>query len=140
MRIKDARQSFVGIWIRKITESEPFEVWGGSQLRDFNFVDDVVDAFLMAAADEKSNGCIFNLGGDEVVSLLKLAEMLVEIENGGKFRIREFPEDRKQIDIGDYYSDHNLISEVLGWQPRTSLRDGFSTTLAYYQKHGRAYL
>src|SRR6185295_15038042 len=41
MRIKDARQTFVGVWIRRILEGEPFEVWGGEQLRDFTYVDDV---------------------------------------------------------------------------------------------------
>ena len=51
MRIKDARQTFVGVWLRAVLEGEPFEVWGGEQLRDFTYVDDAVEAFLLAAAD-----------------------------------------------------------------------------------------
>src|SRR5690349_7046956 len=44
MRVKDARQTFLGTWIRLLMEGKPFEVWGGQQLRDFTYVDDVVDA------------------------------------------------------------------------------------------------
>jgi len=79
MRVKDARQTFLGLWIRMLVEGKPFEVWGGHQLRDFTYVDDAVDAFLMAATSEAANGEIFNLGGDRVISLNELAELLVEI-------------------------------------------------------------
>lgn len=140
MRIKDARQTFIGIWIRQLLQGKPFEVWGGEQLRDFNYVEDVVDAFLMAAADEKANGCIFNLGSDEVVSLKQLAELLIDVSKKGQFNIRGFPEDHKKIDIGDYYSDYQLISQALGWKPKTSLREGLEKTITYYKVHGKAYL
>src|SRR5919109_3599089 len=69
MRVKDARQTFLGIWVRLLVEGKPFEVWGGEQLRDFTYVDDAVDAFLMAAASDESNGQMFNLGGDCVIGL-----------------------------------------------------------------------
>src|SRR5574340_1260682 len=48
MRVKDARQTFLGIWLRRLIEGQPFEIWGdGNQIRDFNYVDDVVDAILL---------------------------------------------------------------------------------------------
>jgi len=75
MRVKDARQTFAGIWIRRVLENAPFEVWGGEQLRDFNYVDDAVDAFLMVAQDDLADGQVFNLGSDEVVSLKALADI-----------------------------------------------------------------
>ena len=70
MRVRDARQTFVGVWLRRILEGDPIEVWGGGQLRDFTFVDDCVEAMLLAAADERANGQVFNLGGDCTISLL----------------------------------------------------------------------
>jgi UDP-glucose 4-epimerase len=140
MRIKDARQTFVGVWIRLLLEGKPFEVWGGSQLRDFTYVEDCVDAMLMAAADKKADGCIFNLGGDCVVSLKQLAEIIVEANGGGKYITREFPSDRKKIDIGDYYSDFTLIKNVLGWQPKTSLKEALSSTVAYFRENLKYYL
>lgn len=139
MRIRDARQTFVGIWIRGLLEGEPFEVWGGEQLRDFNYVDDVVDAFLAAALDPNAWGRAFNLGSAEVVSLATLAELLVEVNGGGSYRLREFPAERKKIDIGDYYSDFGLIREQLSWQPRIDLREGLSRTLDYFRLHGSHY-
>jgi UDP-glucose 4-epimerase len=73
MRIKDARQTFLGIWIRRVLEGKPFEVWEGQQLRDFTYVDDAVEALLLAATNEQASGRVFNLGGDCVISLKDLA-------------------------------------------------------------------
>jgi UDP-glucose 4-epimerase len=140
MRISDARQTFVGVWVRCLLEGQPFEVWGGEQLRDFNYVDDVVDAFLMAAMDERANGRMFNLGSSEVVSLVELAGLLVEMNGGGHFEVKAFPAERKKIDIGDYYSDFGLIRSSLGWEPRVALRDGVARTLDYFRQHGSHYL
>lgn len=135
MRVKDARQTFLGIWIRLLVEGRPFEVWEGSQLRDFTYVDDAVDALLLAAADGRADGRVFNLGGLEVISLEALARLLVEVNGGGSFVVRSFPPDRKRIDIGDYYADDRLIRTTLGWQPTVPLREGLARTLAYYREH-----
>jgi UDP-glucose 4-epimerase len=140
MRIKDARQTFLGIWIRLVLENKPFEVWGGEQLRDFTYVDDAVDAFLMAAASETANGQVFNLGGDGVISLKDLADLLVEVNRGGQYMLRTFPADRKRIDIGDYYSDFGKIRTELGWQPRVSLKEGLARTVDFYRVHLRHFL
>lgn len=82
MRVMDARQTFLGIWIRLLIEGKSFEVWDGDQRRDFTYVDDAVEAFLMAAASEEANGQVFNLGGEQAIDLKGLAELLIEI-NGG---------------------------------------------------------
>ena len=140
MRIKDARQTFVGIWIRRLLEGQPFEVWGGDQLRDFTYVDDCVDALLLAAVHPKAVGKCFNLGGTEPVSLRAFAEVLVAANGGGDFVIKEFPADRKRIDIGDYYSDDQQIRDELGWQPKVSLDDAVKRTLVYYRQHLASYL
>jgi UDP-glucose 4-epimerase len=140
MRIKDARQTFVGVWIRRILEQETFEVWGGEQLRDFTYIDDAVMAFLLAATHEKAIGRAFNLGGPPPVSLQRLAELLVEINRSGSFAVRQFPQDRKKIDIGDYYADDTLIRRELGWKPRVELKAALQRTLAYYRKELAHYL
>ena len=131
MRIKDARQTFVGVWVRLALEGKPFEVWGGQQLRDFTYVDDCVDAILLAAAHPRANGRVYNLGGDSVVSLRELADLLTDLHPDVSYILREFPAERKKIDIGDYYSNDARIREELGWQTKTSLRDGLVKTLAY---------
>jgi len=140
MRIKDARQTFLGIWVRLLLEGKSFEVWDGDQLRDFTYVDDAVDAFLMTAVNNNTNGGIFNLGGENAISLKKLAEVLVNVNDGGKYILKEFPSDRKRIDIGDYYSDHNLISSTIGWRPKVPLQEALKMTLDYYRKHINKYI
>jgi nucleoside-diphosphate-sugar epimerase len=133
MRIKDARQTFVGVWIRSVLEGRPFEVWGGDQLRDFTYVDDAVDAFLISAARPEAVGRVFNLGGPEKVSLRQLAESLTRVVAGSRFTINEFPADRKKIDIGDFYADCRLIESELGWRPRTDVATALEKTVAYFR-------
>lgn len=140
MRVKDARQTFLGMWIRLLVEGQPFEVWEGRQLRDFTYIDDVVEALLRAAVCNQAYGRTFNLGGDCVVSLKELAELLVDIHDGGEYTLRPYPADRKRIDIGDYYADFSRIKAALGWEPRVSLRDGLTRTVAYYRQHLRHYV
>jgi len=140
MRVKDARQTFLGIWIRRLIEGETIEVWGdGTQIRDFNYVDDVVDAMLLAAATDDANGQIYNLGSDETINLRDLAALLVGLVGGGSFRVIPFPADRKPIDIGDYYADYRRIRGKLGWTPKVSLREGLARTLEYYRKYREHY-
>ena len=140
MRIKDARQTFVGTWIASVVRNEPFEVWGGQQLRDFTYVDDAVEAFLLAATDDRADGGVFNLGGTEVISLRNLAELLVRVAGRADFLVREFPEERRRIDIGDYYSDDRLIRSTLGWSPNIGLEDGLRRTVDFYRANLDSYL
>ena len=140
MRVKDARQTFVGIWIRQILEGKPVEVWGGGQLRDFTYVDDAVEAFLLAATHPGAIGGVFNLGGVGWVSLRELAETLVTVARQGSYTVKAFPADRQKIDIGDYYSDCRLIRKKLGWKPRTTIRQALAQTVAYYRQELPHYL
>lgn len=140
MRIKDARQTFLGIWIRLLLEEKPFEVWDGLQERDFTYVDDAVDAFLLAAVSDCANGQVFNVGGDCQVTLKELAETLIEINGRGQFNVRSFPPDRKRIDIGGYYADYRRIREILNWEPRVPLRDGLRRTIEYFREHLTKYI
>lgn len=140
MRVKDARQTFLGIWVKLLVEEKPFEVWDGGQLRDFTYVDDAVDAMLMAAASDDANGSAFNLGGECAIDLKELARLMVEANGGGEYTVRTFPADRKRIDIGDYYADFTRIRESLGWEPRVHLPEGLSRTIRYYRDHLQHYL
>jgi UDP-glucose 4-epimerase len=140
MRVKDARQTFLGVWIRQLMENKPFEVWDGTQLRDFTYVDDAVDALLMAAGNDHAGGHVFNLGGDCVISLKDLADLLIEIHGGGEYVLRSFPPNRKQIDIGNYYADFSRIRDALNWRPTISLREGLTRTLAFYREHLSRYV
>lgn len=140
MRVKDARQTFLGIWIRNLIEGKPIHVFGsGKQRRDFNFIDDVVEALLLAAAGASSEGQVFNLGHSEHISLEELAALLIRLNGGGRHELVPFPADRKTIDIGDYYGDFAKIDNALGWSPRVPLPEGLTQTLEYYRTHHAQY-
>ena len=141
MRIKDARQTFLGIWINKLLSKEVFQVYGsGNQLRDFHYVDDVVEALIKASSTPSSFGKVFNLGGSEVVSLRDLAALLCSLESDSSWQLVPFPPERKAIDIGDYYSDYKLATKTLGWQPQVKLAEGLKKTVDYYRANLNSYL
>lgn len=139
MRVRDAYKGFIGFWIRQLIEGKEIPIFGtGKQIRDFNYIDDVVEALLMTAADPGTIGDVFNLGA-EPINLSTLAEMMIEINGSGSYHFEPFPKDRKKIDIGDYYGDYTKIHNQLGWSPLTTLRDGLTRTIAYYRANREFY-
>jgi UDP-glucose 4-epimerase len=140
MRVCDARQTFLGLWIRLAVQGKELLVYGdGRQVRDLNYVDDVIDALLCIAVDDQANGQVYNLGGDEPINLWRLAQLMIEIAGKGFCRLVPWPEQRKRIDIGDYYGDYRKIHSKLGWRPRISLEEGLRRTLQYYEQYGQHY-
>ncbi len=140
MRIRDARQTFVGIWLRQLLAGEPIEVWGGEQLRDFNDVEDVVDALLLAGSLEGLASTPYNLGSHERLSLRELAELMIRLHGSGEIQLMDFPAERKKIDIGDYYSCYDRFHRAADWQPSRNLEATLKRTLAYYREHQSHYL
>jgi nucleoside-diphosphate-sugar epimerase len=141
LRIRDARQTFLGIWIRCVLEGKPFEVWGGEQLRDMTYVDDVTEAFLRAAATPACYGEVYNIGGPPPASLLEIAELMRKVGGPGvQFTTREFPADRKTIDIGSYHADDHAFRAATGWAPQVSLEEGIGRSLEWYRTRLAEYL
>jgi UDP-glucose 4-epimerase len=139
--IRHNRQGFIGWFVRKAALGEEIQIFGdGAQKRDFNHVDDVVDAFLRAGAMPASDGQIFNLGGDAPLSLLDLVKLLLEVSGGGSYHLVPFPEERKRIDIGDFHADTRKVRSALGWEPRVPLARGLAETVAYYRACREHYL
>jgi len=140
--LKHNRQGFAGWFIRRVVLGEEILLFGdGEQKRDFNYVDDVVDAFLTAAASDESQGEVFNLGATPPASLREFLEVLYEVA-GEKpnYRLVPFPEERRRIDIGDFYTDYRKIRKKLGWEPRVDLREGARRTIEFYRENIRHYV
>jgi len=139
--IRHPRQGFIAWFIRKAVLGEEIQIFGdGSQKRDFDFVDDVVDAFLRAGASETAPGQVFNLGGQGPISLLELARMLIALSGRGSYTLAPFPPERKIIDIGDFQADASKVRRELGWNPAVGLREGLEKTVAYYRQNKEHYL
>jgi len=140
MRVRDARQTFVGIWVRRALEGGAVEVWGGEQRRDLLFAGDLAAALLTAADCDAAMGRIFNLGGNGAISLSALAEALVKAAGRGRIERREFPAERKAIDIGDFVLDDKAFRAVTGWTPKVALDEALAQTIAYYRERLADYL
>ena len=141
MRIKDARQTFLGIWIRNLLEGTPIQVYGdGMQRRDYNFVEDVVDALLIAAQETKADGKIFNLGASDPITLEETAKLMCGKVEGATFRKVPFPENRKAIDVGDFICSYQAFQNEFGWEPSTTFEDGITKTLEFYKRDFRYYV
>src|SRR5207302_4761989 len=105
------------------------------------YIDDAVEAFLHAAISRDTAGLALNIGGGEPYTLLALAEVLVGANGGrGGFERREFPAERKAIDIGDFVTDDRRFRQLTGWAPSVGLEDGLARSLAYYRRHLTSYL
>jgi UDP-glucose 4-epimerase len=148
--LRHNRQGFIGWFLRTVVEGGEIQLYGdGSQLRDLNHVDDVVEAFLLAAAaldraprepGLRAGERIWNLAAEPPISLRDLSALLVELAGRGSVRHVEWPAEKKTIDIGSYYGSHAKITAELGWRPRVTLRDGLQRTLRYYEQHLEHYL
>jgi UDP-glucose 4-epimerase len=139
--MKHNRQGFITVFIRQLIQGEGIKIFGdGLQIRDLNYVDDVVDALLIAGANPACFGQVFNLGSPEPINLLNLVKLMVEIKGSGSFELVPFPPEKKRIDIGDYYGDYRKFSQLTGWEPKVSLKDGLSKMLTYYTENLPHYL
>jgi UDP-glucose 4-epimerase len=140
MLVKHSRQTALGWFLRQALDGETIQIWGdGQQLRDYTYVDDVVEAFLIAGVTESVNGRCINLGGLRPVSHLELIRTLVDCAGGSAWQLVPFPPEYKVIDIGDVYSTRALAEELLGWRPTVDLAEGLAATVAYYQAHREHY-
>jgi UDP-glucose 4-epimerase len=139
--MKHSRQGFIAVFIRRAIEGEIIQLYGdGSQLRDFTYVTDVVDAFLAAAASDESWGEVFNIAGPEPISLLEVAEACQELADaGGGIKAIPWPAERKRIDVGSVYLDSTKLRQTTCWRPKVDLSTGLRETIEFYRAHGKHY-
>jgi UDP-glucose 4-epimerase len=139
--IKHNRQGFIAWFIRLALEDGEIQIFGdGSQIRDFVYVDDAVDAFLAAGLCAACDGEAFNVGGDEHITHRDLVDLLIELAGTGRYRLVDWPPEKKAIDIGSFYADSSRFKQATGWRPQVLLREGIARTLAYYREHMLQYL
>lgn len=138
--MKHDRQGFMSVFIRQLLNGETIQLFGdGKQIRDFNYVEDVVDALLLAASCPDCDGQVYNLGGDEPMMLIDLVKLMIEICGNGAFEMIPFPLDKKIIDIGDFYGDYRRLRATVGWRYFTSMRVGLEKTFDFYRANREHY-
>ena len=141
MRIKDARQTFLGIWIRNLLQGKPIQVFGdGKQRRDYNYVEDVLDALLIAATEKNAVGKVYNLGAPDPLSLEDTAKIMCQEIEGGDYQMIPFPEDRKAIDVGDFICDYSALRNEFEWEPKVSFEEGIQRSFEYFNDEFEHYI
>lgn len=138
-QMKHHKQGIVNWFIRLLIEGKKIQIYGdGKQVRDINYIEDVVEAFLMAGAFKKASGEVFNLGGAHM-PLLELVKLMIKIYGRGSYELMPYPEENKKIEIGDYVADYTKITNLLGWKPRVNIEEGIKKTFEYYEKNREFY-
>ena len=141
MRIRDARQTFLGIWIRNLLKGKPIQVFGdGDQRRDYNYVEDVLDALLIAATEKNAIGKVYNLGAPDPLSLEDTAKIMCKKTEDGDYQMIPFPEDRKAIDVGDFICDYSAFRDQFGWEPKVNFEEGIQRSFEYFTKEIEHYI
>jgi UDP-glucose 4-epimerase len=127
-------------FIRKAIDNELIPVFGdGHILRDFLYVDDLVECFLQVAICPSAYGEVFNVGTGIPISFIDLAKKIVEVAGSGKVAFTEFTKERKEVEPGDYYTDISKVRKVVGWTPKTDLNEGLKKTIEFYRKYKKEY-
>jgi nucleoside-diphosphate-sugar epimerase len=127
-------------FIRKAIDDEMIPVFGdGRILRDFLYVDDLVDCFLQVATCDQAYGEVFNVGTGIPISFIELGEKIVKIARKGRVALTEFTKERKEVEPGDYYTDISKIKRIVGWEPKIVLEEGLRRTIEFYRKYKKEY-
>ena len=135
-----SRYGVANWFVRLAIERTPIKVFGNGLIRrDFLYVDDCVEALLMCAVTDRARGQVMNVGVDQPSTFLELAKILVEICPGACWEYAEFSPERLAQEPGDFYSDITKIRGLVGWSPKTPLRDGLRKTVDYYLKYREHY-
>lgn len=138
--VKHNRQGFIGWFTRLVVEGKEIQIYGdGAQRRDLTYVSDVVDAFLLAGQKPEAIGQVYNLAHPDPISLKDLVEVMIDVAGQGSYKLIPWPEEKKKIDIGDYYGAADKIKKELGWEPKVSVRDGLTQSIEFYKTHGKEY-
>ena len=138
-QMKHPKQGVLNWFIRVLMDKRKVDLYGdGTQIRDVNYIDDVVEALLISAANKKTDGQVYNLGGN-AITLKEFVEKAIAVLGYGRYKVVKFPKERKSIEIGNYVADIKKISNELGWKPNTKIEDGIKKTIEYYKEFKKYY-
>ena len=139
-QMKHPRYGVVNWFARLAIDGETIKVFGdGKILRDFLYIDDAVEAIMLSALAPEAVGQVLNVGIDQPTNFIELAETLIEVAGSGAWEFAPFTPEREAQEPGDFYSDISKIRRLVGWQPRTSLREGLRQTIEFYRANKRHY-
>lgn len=139
-QMKHGKYGILNWFIRLALDNQAIKVFGeGGQLRDYNYVDDVTEAFLLCGANDKCRNEVYNLGSGKQIKFIDLVKEVIASAGSGKYELVPWPKDREIIEIGDYAANFSKIKNTLGWEPKIFIEDGLQRTCDYYKKYRGKY-
>jgi UDP-glucose 4-epimerase len=134
-QMKHNRYGVVNWFVRLAMDGRPITLMGdGTILRDYLYVEDLVDALVSVAASDKAYGEVFNVGNGLGVTFLELAKTITEVAGTGSLEFVPFSDERRILEPGDYVGDYNKVRQTVGWEAKTDLRRGLELTVDYYRR------
>lgn len=139
-QMRHPRYGVANWFVRLAIDDDTIKVFGDGQIkRDFLYIDDCVQAILMAAVCEAAHGEILNVGIDQPTTFVELAETLIRVAGSGQWEFAPFSAERKAQEPGDFYSDISKIRRIINWYPSTDLETGLRLTVDYYRQYKSYY-
>ncbi|MDG6994381.1 MAG: SDR family oxidoreductase [Nitrososphaerota archaeon] len=121
----------IPIFIKKALNNEPPSINGdGEQTRDFTFIDDVVQANLLALKKDVATGTVYNAAAGGTISINELARHIIGMT--GKKDLKPVHGPERSGDIRASYSDISKISKELGFKPQVGIEDGLRRVLEWF--------
>ena len=123
-------------FIHLALEDQALTLYGdGSQVRDYIYIGDLVDALMLLGIADASNGRIYNVGSGMGTAMADVARLITRIAGSGRVEYTAWPPLAEQIETGDFVADISRIRQELGWSPRVSLAEGIDRTVSFYRQH-----
>lgn len=133
--------TFVNYFIGLALQDKAITIYGdGAQLRNVIYVDDCINALIMATLSQHVNGEVFFASGDEHFSVVEIAKMIIKHIGSGRVKLVPWPKERAVTEIGDAVLTNEKIKKVLGWAPRHNFADGLDKTRLFYKQCLEKYL
>jgi UDP-glucose 4-epimerase len=139
-QMKHGKYGILNWFVRLALDDAEITLYGdGSQLREYVYIDDMVDAFLLAGASDEANGEVFNIGSDRQIPFGDLTRLIIELAGSGKLTLVPWPPERKVIESGDFSADWTKFNRSFGWRPQIALEDGLQRTIDFYRANKQHY-
>lgn len=123
----------VNFFIHKALSGEPIKIFGtGRQLRDYIYIDDLVEVMLRAPLIKRAYGEVFNIGSGKAVELLDMVKKIIDVTGRGSFKKIPWPKEFKKVETGDFVADIAKAKKILRWKPGTGIEQGLRKTLQAY--------
>ena len=139
-QMKHSKYSIINYFLRQAIEDKEIAIYGdGEQIRDYIYVGDLANVFLLAAVKKEADGEIFNIGSAVATKFKDMVNTVVDVVGAGKIKHIPWPDNYIDVETGDYVTDITKISKTLGWKPAVSLRQGIKEMHEYYKLYKRYY-